>query len=62
MRRFEEYTCGCVSKLGVRKNLLGYCPKHGADMRYVHSAEKPADEAMVKTIAANHAKSEAKVS
>jgi len=39
---FEEYRCGCVSGFTqARKNLLGYCPKHGADRRHVHRV--PAD-------------------
>ena len=34
---FEEYKCGCVSERSDRKkNLLGYCSTHGADVRFVH--------------------------
>lgn len=34
---FEEYRCGCVSEVVKRKrDLLGYCGKHGEDRRHVH--------------------------
>lgn len=33
MRYFEEYKCGCVSKLMAKRDLPGYCPKHGDDKR-----------------------------
>ncbi len=34
---WEEYRCGCVSETVKRKkDLLGYCPKHGEDRRHVH--------------------------
>lgn len=27
---YEEYRCGCVSPLArVKRDLLGYCPRHG---------------------------------
>ncbi len=33
---FEEYRCGCVSSVvKSQKQLLGYCPKHGADRRAI---------------------------
>jgi hypothetical protein len=35
---YEEYRCGCVSETVRRKrDLLGYCPKHGEDRRAVHA-------------------------
>jgi len=34
---FEEYKCGCVSPtVRQKKDLLGYCPKHGSCRRNVH--------------------------
>ena len=37
MRYFEEYKCGCVSKIvRTKKDLVGYCGKHGDDMRNVY--------------------------
>jgi hypothetical protein len=31
---WEEYRCGCISETAKRKrDLLGYCPQHGADSR-----------------------------
>ncbi len=37
MKYVEEYMCGCCSPpVRGRKNLLGYCPKHGANRRYLH--------------------------
>ncbi len=33
---FEEYKCGCVSNVvSKKKDLPGYCPKHGSDMTHV---------------------------
>ena len=33
---FEEYRCGCVSETAMtRKDLLGYCGKHGDDRRQI---------------------------
>lgn len=33
---FEEYACGCVSPtVRLKRELVGYCPKHGADRRGV---------------------------
>jgi hypothetical protein len=37
-RYFEEYACGCVSEYeDRRKELCGYCGKHGDDRRHAHS-------------------------
>lgn len=34
---WEEYECGCVSSTERRKkDLLGYCAKHGNNRRHVH--------------------------
>jgi hypothetical protein len=34
---WEEYRCGCVSEtVNRRRDLMGYCPKHGEDRRRVH--------------------------
>lgn len=34
---YEEYRCGCVSATERRrKDLVGYCPKHGDSRRHVH--------------------------
>jgi hypothetical protein len=34
---FEEYKCGCVSEtVKNRKDLLGYCGKHGEDKRKIY--------------------------
>ena len=38
MKYYEEYACGCVSKIDSKRNLPGYCPTHGSDRRYVHPA------------------------
>lgn len=39
---FEEYRCGCVSDLVTRrKDLLGYCQKHGESRKYVHRIAPP---------------------
>lgn len=33
---FEEYGCGCVSEVvKLKKELIGYCAKHGNDRRQV---------------------------
>lgn len=33
---FEEYRCGCVSETATtKKDLLGYCGKHGDDRRQI---------------------------
>jgi hypothetical protein len=33
---FEEYKCGCLSEVVKRrKDLMGYCEKHGSDRRTV---------------------------
>ncbi len=33
---FEEYACGCVSQIvRYKKDLVGYCAKHGSDRRKV---------------------------
>lgn len=50
MKYFEEYKCGCVSPNSSKKDLLGYCDKHGADRINIYRAdgglyrEKPAPE------------------
>lgn len=36
MKWFEEYKCGCVSDFLPKRELLGYCPIHGADTRYIY--------------------------
>jgi len=42
---FEHYKCGCVSKtVKYKKDLLGYCGVHGADLKMIYP--------VVKTIAA----------
>jgi hypothetical protein len=34
---FEEYRCGCVSDVArFKKDLPGYCPKHGDNRRHIH--------------------------
>lgn len=34
---FEEYGCGCVSEVvRYKRDLLGYCGKHGNNRRHVH--------------------------
>jgi len=34
---FEEYKCGCHSpEERVKRDLPGYCPKHGDDRRHTH--------------------------
>lgn len=34
---WEEYRCGCVSETVKRKReLVGYCPKHGDNRRHAH--------------------------
>ena len=34
---WEEYKCGCVSEIVKRKkDLPGYCGKHGEDARHKH--------------------------
>lgn len=34
---FEEYGCGCVSEVvRYKRELLGYCGKHGHGRRHVH--------------------------
>lgn len=40
---WEDYKCGCVSEVVRRKrDLLGYCGKHGADRRYCFPSFAPA--------------------
>ena len=34
---FEEYKCGCFSKTDRKRDLLGYCAKHGEGRRNVYS-------------------------
>ena len=35
---FEEYACGCCSEtVRAKKDLLGYCGKHGDDRRHLHA-------------------------
>jgi hypothetical protein len=42
---WEEYACGCVSPtVSSRKNLLGYCPKHGANRRVIYKNMTPMDD------------------
>jgi hypothetical protein len=42
---FEEYKCGCVSPVvKFKRELVGYCPKHGANTKHVHRVH-PALEA-----------------
>jgi hypothetical protein len=36
-RWVEAYACGCVSKPVPRRELLGYCPKHGSDVSMRHA-------------------------
>lgn len=39
---WEEYKCGCVSKtVRTKKELRGYCPKHGADRRHIYPERLP---------------------
>jgi len=34
---WEDYTCGCTSEtVRYKKDLVGYCPAHGANRRYVY--------------------------
>ena len=34
---WEEYRCGCVSKtVRLKRDLVGYCGKHGNSARQVH--------------------------
>lgn len=42
---WEEYSCGCVSPKSSKKNLLGYCSRHGNDRRALYKGDMPADEA-----------------
>jgi hypothetical protein len=42
VRYFEEYKCGCVSKWGPKRDLPGYCEKHGADRIHIYSNKGPA--------------------
>jgi hypothetical protein len=42
---FEEYTCGCVSPIvRLKRELLGYCPKHGHSRRHVHRVDPRLDQ------------------
>ena len=46
MRFYEEYRCGCTSKMSSKKNLQGYCETHGADRVHVYRQDGlPADAA-----------------
>lgn len=48
---FEEYVCGCISDTEKRrKDLLGYCAKHGADRRHVfkHWVRNDGEDGIVK--------------
>ena len=39
---WEEYPCGCVSDIvRLKRELVGYCPKHGGDRRHTHRCPKP---------------------
>lgn len=39
---FEEYKCGCVSEVvKTKRELEGYCGKHGSDRRHIHRADQP---------------------
>jgi hypothetical protein len=40
----EEYRCGCLSPLGPKRDLPGYCPTHGTDRRNVHRVRTPTTE------------------
>lgn len=34
---FEEYKCGCVSDVvKIKKDLSGFCPKHGNDVKKIY--------------------------
>lgn len=58
---YEEYTCGCISAaVGSKKGLLGYCPKHGADRRYIHGANGRLDPEAAKKVDAALREKEAK--
>lgn len=36
---FEEYKCGCVSpEVSLKKDLIGYCTKHGENCRHIHQS------------------------
>lgn len=42
---FEEYSCGCVSEVVRRKrDLVGYCGKHGNNKRHVHRVDPRMDK------------------
>jgi hypothetical protein len=32
----EEYSCGCSSSTSTRRELLGYCKKHGASRKNIY--------------------------
>lgn len=37
---YEEYKCGCTSNtVRSKRDLVGYCGKHGDDRRYVHRSD-----------------------
>lgn len=39
---WEEYRCGCVSpSVRTKRELVGYCPRHGDDRRHVHRDRPP---------------------
>lgn len=38
---WEEYRCGCVSEtVKHKKDLCGYCPKHGENARHIYPEMK----------------------
>jgi hypothetical protein len=45
MRFFEEYGCGCVSRMSSKKQLPGYCQYHGTDRKHIYRQDGcPADK------------------
>lgn len=39
MRFFEEYRCGCLSKLSTKRDLQRYCAKHGDNWINLYRAD-----------------------
>jgi len=48
---WEEYRCGCVSRtVPHKKDLPGYCPRHGENSRGARRDTRVADRSSVKDV------------
>lgn len=40
-RWLEEYKCGCSNVTAIKREALGYCPRHGEDRRNLYKLTEP---------------------